>query len=202
MLLRLRHPQPYLHDADRNYPEGMTTASRHASIEKATAIAWDAWVEYLDAQGGREATHKQVVSRARSHMPPHVTNARWWAQSVAVAYFHHLGRREPGQRQDGTLEVCVSRTLPGTLDETLQRWLAFVDERDTFADSPMAQESTVSATSTWRRWRTRLEDGTRVTVDIGTRRGTSVLTVTHARLSSKDQLEQHRTWWKEMLADL
>ncbi|MEX0913402.1 MAG: hypothetical protein WDZ57_00485, partial [Demequina sp.] len=106
------------------------------------------------------------------------------------------------QRQDGTYEVSVSITLPGALDETLQRWMTFVDDRDMFADSPMTREPTVSASPSWRRWRTRLEDGTRVDVDVGTRGGMSVLTVTHARLTSRDQVEQHRAWWKSLLAKL
>ena len=35
----------------------------------------------------------------------------WWSQHVTVAYEQARGIREPGQRQDGSFEASVSRTV-------------------------------------------------------------------------------------------
>lgn len=180
----------------------MTQPARAAAIERETGIPWDQWCSHLDGLGGHDLTHKQIALRAEEHMPPAVNNPAWWAQAVAVAYTQHLGRRMPGQRQDGSFEFTVTRTLEGNLNQVFARWIEHVEDCDTFAQSPLREEPTTRSTNLWRRWRAWLEDGSRVEVEVSLRSGKTVLAVTHSKLRSSEDLEMRRDWWKGFLSGL
>ncbi len=180
----------------------MGEPSRVSAIEKETGISWSDWSAHLDGVGGADLTHKQIAMRAEEHMPASVNNAAWWAQAVAVAYTQYLGRRVPGQRQDGSFYVTVPRTLEGNLNQVFAKWLNHVEDRDSFGGSTLSGETTTRATNQWRRWRARLEDGSRIEIEVGLRSGKTVLAVTHSKLHSSHEVEERRAWWKEFLAQL
>jgi hypothetical protein len=177
----------------------MTTLASVGDIENGTGLSWDDWLEYFASVDGPNLTHKQLVFRAASHMPATVLDTRGWAESVSVAYARRLGKPIPGQRQEGTFEMTYATTVDGNMNVAFASWLEFIDDRDSFAGSSLRQEPTITDSATWRRWRVRLEDGSQITIDIGSSRGTSVLTVTHSQLRDQADVETHRAWWKNLL---
>lgn len=82
-------------------------------IERATGFRREHWFDLLDNEGAASWLHPEIAAWLASHEA--ITS--WWAQHVAVAYEQARGIRRPGQRQDGSFEVSVSRTV--ALDETI-----------------------------------------------------------------------------------
>jgi len=87
----------------------MTTTSRIEAIERATGRSWDAWLAYMGSIGADQLSHHAIASALIEELDGTVDNVGWWAQATAVAYEHHVGRRVPGQRPDGTYQTNVSR---------------------------------------------------------------------------------------------
>lgn len=82
------------------------------AIEQATGASWQEWCAFLDESGAAQLDHNAIVRKARKFKQI----SGWWAQSVAVAYEQHIGRRKPGQRSDGLFNASASRTIVGSLD--------------------------------------------------------------------------------------
>ncbi|MDQ2662091.1 MAG: DUF4287 domain-containing protein [Actinomycetota bacterium] len=83
------------------------------AVVDATGKARDEWFSLLDEAGATTWPHKQIASWLVSE---HGVDG-WWAQNITVAFEQARGIRQPGQRQDGTFEASVSRTVDlGTAD--------------------------------------------------------------------------------------
>lgn len=174
-----------------------------AAVIEATGKAWDAWFAILDRRGAPSLAHKDIARLLREDYDV----SGWWSQSVTVEYEKHIGRREAGQRQSGEYTTTVSRTLPGTMDEALGRWLALLPARDVapaFDGVPFAEDPSVSRTEKWRYWRVRLADGSRVTVSVSAKSGGdgSLLTVESGKLAGRADIDRWKAYWKAYLARL
>ena len=113
-------------------------------------------------------------------MDSSVENPGWWAQSVAVAYEQDTGRRVKGQVADGTFEVSATRTLPGTMDEVFESWLAHSQGLTEIGGTQIADGPRETGTAKRRHWRIDLADGTRAAVSAeGKGEGKAFLTATH-----------------------
>jgi hypothetical protein len=174
-----------------------------APVVKATGRSLDEWFEILDERGGRALSHKEIARMLRKdHGVP-----GWWCQSVTVEYEKHIGRRETGQRQSGRYTTTASRTLPGTIDEALDRWLAPLpkaDEALAFDGVPFAGEPRISRTPKWRYWRVELAGGAKVTVSVSAKPGgeAALLAVETDTLTGRPDIERWKAYWKAYLAGI
>jgi len=77
------------------------------AVRAATGKSRDEWFAVLDAAGGSTWKHQAIARWLVSDrgVDP------WWSQGVTVAYEQARGIRQPGQRQDGTYEASVTRTV-------------------------------------------------------------------------------------------
>ncbi|WP_157432245.1 DUF4287 domain-containing protein [Agromyces italicus] len=77
------------------------------AVESATGHPREVWFARLDEAEATGWTHKAVAAWlvAEHGVDP------WWAQNVTVAYEQARGIRRPGQRQDGSYEASVTRTV-------------------------------------------------------------------------------------------
>jgi len=174
-----------------------------ASVIKATGKAWTDWFAILDGRGARALPHKEIARLLRED---HGVSG-WWSQSVTVEYEKHVGRREPGQQLSGAYATTVSRTVPGTMDEALDRWLSLLPAgagAQAFDGVPFAEEPSISRTEKWRYWRVRLADGTKVTAYVSAKAGaeTSLLGVETGGLTGRAAISRWRAFWKAYLARL
>lgn len=177
----------------------MTSPVSTDAIAAATGLDWDAWVAHLEAEGGAALDHRGLVAAARRRLA-HIDNPGWWAQSVAVAFEQHLGRRAPGQRQDGTFEASVSRTHGGTLDQAIGAWRDIIGGRRALGGTAFDGDATETATPAYRRWRVSLADGTRVRVQASLRGDRALLTATWERLPDADARDSRRATLQDLLA--
>jgi len=77
------------------------------AVREATGQGRDEWFALLDAAEATGWKHRDIASwLVREHQVD-----PWWSQSITVAYEQARGIRRPGQRQDGTYEASVTRTV-------------------------------------------------------------------------------------------
>ncbi|GHD06701.1 hypothetical protein [Zhihengliuella salsuginis] len=184
----------------------MVKPTNTAAIEKATGRSWDDWVALLDGEGARELPHPEIAGIAIRHLDAETgANNGWWAQSIAVAYEQHIGRRLPGQRPDGTFEGSASRTVAGRRDDVARAWGELI--LDHLAEhggiGGVALEGDARTTDTGKRayWRSGFTDGTRVAVSFEDKGADKVLvTATHERIAAPDDVADWKAAWKAVLA--
>lgn len=163
------------------------------AIAKATGISWPDWLGWLNSIQAEQLSHKEIAEKIHQRGD----TSGWWAQTVTVAYEQHIGRRVPGQDCDGHFQVAVSKTLPGTLDDALARWVKHLAGVDTLSDIPISRGPDTSETEKWRYWRCGLADGSRVTVHIRQKTpDKAALGIQHEKLESPEQVEHWREFWK------
>lgn len=194
--------------------ETSTRPDLWGSIERATGIGEAAWLELFSPY--REASHGELAEVAVTRLEDIAgaggllegKNLHWWSHGIAIAFEHHIGRRVTSQRCDGSFAASASKTLSGTMDEIADAWAAFAGglyEVDgvAFAD----EEPRRTATEKWRYWRTELENGAAVSVNISAKSpakdGTPkvVLAVETTKLNSSEQADQFKAAWKAVLAE-
>ncbi len=179
----------------------MTKASNQKAIKTGSGIDWDDWLEFLDKSKARglnhtelaKLAHQKIIENAKSKSP------EWWAQSVAVAYEQHIGKRQPGQTCDGNFSVTVSKTVAGNMDDVLQKWVDAVQNADEFNSVKILLPAKISKTDKWRYWRCKLEDDSMISVNIQTKTDghKSMLAINHDKLDAASAVEQWRNFWKE-----
>lgn len=201
----------------------MSTASpRPANVDalvRATSIEWEDWTSRLDAAGGRDLAHPELARLTLAEIKDQdgCSNPEWWAQTAAVAYEQHIGRRLPGQREDGTFDANASRTVPGTMDEALERVSEVFDaalapapqeKNDDGRRLVLSGEARTSATEKWRYWRADLADGTTVAVTINDKKVAdgaapkATVAIGHRGLPSPDAAAAAKDAWKDLLGQL
>lgn len=180
------------------YNRHMTKPMNTEAIEAGTGASWGEWVKFLDGINARELTHKQIAEKVHERGATH-----WWAQTVAVAYEQHIGRRLPGQDDKGDFAVSVTKTFGSSMDATLDAWIKIVWGRTEFNDVPIKGVGEISKTDKWRYWRAVLGDNSHVVVTIYEKVPAKVgFTITHERLKSDEAVELWRAYWKEFLTNL
>jgi Domain of unknown function (DUF4287) len=77
------------------------------AVREATGRDRAEWFALLDQAGAVAWKHKHIAGWL---VTEHGVDG-WWAQGITVGYEQARGIRQPGQRQDGTFEASVSRTV-------------------------------------------------------------------------------------------
>jgi hypothetical protein len=94
------------------------------AVREATGHDRAEWFALLDEGGAARWKHRDIATWL-------VTEHRvdpWWSQNVTVAYEQARGIRQPGQRQDGSFEASVSRTVALGTTEALRALATVVGE--------------------------------------------------------------------------
>ncbi|HJX78002.1 hypothetical protein [Glutamicibacter sp.] len=179
-----------------------TKSSNIEAIIKATGKPWEQWVEQIESAGAKELSHKPLASMIYQLMPADLENPGWWAQSVAIAYEQHIGRRVPGQASDGSFKGSVSTTLNTDLEGALQSWVGSVAEFSEFIGAQLASEPAVSGSEKWRYWRAQFSDGSCVSVNITMKGNKASVSAGHAKLANPQDLEGWKSFWRQILATI
>lgn len=178
--------------------DGVTSA-RIPGIERATGRPWDDWLRFLDGVGAAQLDHRAIAARVHEQLDGVVASPGWWAQSVAVAYEQHVGRRVPGQRADGTFEVSVSRSSALGTDELMSAWCAFAAADDAVGRL-VGGDARVRRTDRRSTWRADGVDGSRVVVTSEPKKdGTASLVVTQTGLATREVSGTVREQWVGVL---
>jgi hypothetical protein len=173
----------------------MATNSRIEAIERATGRSWDVWLAYFEGIRAADLDHHAIATALLVELEPVVDNLGWWAQTTAVAYEHHIGRRIPGQQPDGTFRLSVSKTTQLPMSALMDSWSAFA-AADPGVLALIAAGPRVSGTANRTTWRARGEGDTAVTVISEPKpNGTASLVVQHGGLPSPEASAETRSTW-------
>ena len=180
----------------------MTKPANIESIEKGTGKSWDEWLEFFTRVGAEKLNHPDIAKKAYEQLEATNDNAGWWAQGVTVAYEQYIGRRVPGQVADGTFEVAATKTLDGSKEDVMVK---FVDRHAELVElHGITVESTRSSGTDKRLyWKADLADGTQTIVACEGKPGDkSMISATQIKIASKDAADEWREFWKAQLAEL
>jgi len=92
------------------------------AVREATGRDRAEWFALLDQAGAATWKHKDIASWLVAEQGVDA----WWAQGITVGFEQARGIRRPGQRQDGTFEASVSRTVALDTAEALRTLAAIV----------------------------------------------------------------------------
>lgn len=168
------------------------------AIEKQTRTSWAEWLKFFDEIGARDLPHNEIAKKVSEKGVP-----GWWTQTITVAYEQHIGRRVPGQDSKGDFMVGVNKTIDGTMDETLHRWVHKTDGLTEFDGVTISRGPDTSTSDKWRYWHCGLSDGSRISVGIYQKTPEkAAIGIGHEKLKSEGQKERWRKFWKEFVHDL
>ncbi|MCZ2857985.1 hypothetical protein [Blastococcus sp. VKM Ac-2987] len=174
----------------------MVTNARIGPVERATHRRWDEWLRFMDGIGAEHLDHKAIALEVYAELDGTVERLGWWTQAVTVAYEQHIGRREPGQRPDGTFQTSVSRSTPMGMAELMERWQAFAAGDADVQEMVVDGEPRVSGTDRRITWRTRARDGSAVVVTSEPKKGaTASIVVNQMGLRTPELNEAARERW-------
>ena len=130
-------------------------------IHATTGMAFADWAALLDVKGARELSNKEIAGLvfATGNSPG------WWAQTIAVAYEQHIGRRQPGQRADGRFSASVSRALPMPAAKAFEVWRGQMEGETDICGLTRRGGPTTNVTASGLNWRCRTGDGPWATVN-------------------------------------
>lgn len=180
----------------------MTKPSNVPAIETATDTSWEDWLSFFDEHEASKLTHKEIADLVYAKIKGRESDG-WWSQAVTVAYEQHIGRREPGQRSDGSYETSASKTFDGTMSEALEMWILLTGDKTEFNGVALEKDPTWSETEKWRNWRCALADGSRLAVSIYQKTPDKAsFGLGHLKLKSAEEAEAWKTYWKTLLEEL
>lgn len=163
------------------------------AVARATGQPWAYWMALLDAAGGREMNHKQLVA----HLVTHGVGP-WWQQQVAVAYERSRSLRGKHEMVDG-YQISRSRTMPVAAARLYDAWLNDEARRRWLPDADITLRRTTAPKSIRLTW----ADGSRVDVELNAKgpEKTTVV-VQHNKLPDAEAAERMKTFWADALENL
>ena len=176
----------------------MVKSANIPAIEAATDVVWSLWRAHLDAEGGAALAHNELVHAARRFKPI----SGWWAQEIAVAYEQQIGRRLPGQMNDGSFSVSVSRTLEGELETLHSAWCRFASALSAVDEVGFSATPTISATPKRLYWRVKFEDSSSVSSGMEVKSSAKVLlALEHKKLSNHADIAARKIAWAALFQE-
>jgi hypothetical protein len=177
----------------------MTKPSNLSSIETATGKIWTEWVQWLNEAGAGDMAHSEIATLVHGALEGKVDSSGWWAQGVTVAYEQHIGRRAPGQRNDGSYEVSVTKLIPGSRQDVFALWMEAYDHTTEF-DGKTVENIRTRITPVRSYWRCDFMDGSRLSIAAEQRTpGKAQLSATHTKLYSAEEKDDWRKFWRQVL---
>ncbi len=176
----------------------MTAEMPHsdAAVAKATGKTWSEWRSLLDAWDAPTKTHTEI---AQYLVEEHGVDG-WWAQGITVGYERMIGRRQVGQRNDGSFSASVSKTINASAEKV---HAALTDEglRNQWLEDGIVTFRTASAPKSVRF--DDLEAGVIIAAFL-TAKGDdkTSLQIQAEKLASKEAGEEWKAEWKPRLAKL
>lgn len=186
----------------KSTPGNETRETSIAGIERATGRDWAAWMAYFDAHNARTLKHPEIAKLALAELPEDMQSRHWWGQGVAIAFEQQVGLRVPGQSSTGTFRVSATRTMALDRDAAVAAWVAAYGDRQDHLGHPVGTPRP-SRTEKRTFWRIPLEGAGKVEVAaVAKDDERSILTVSQDGIPDQDQIEEWRTHWKSLLAEL
>lgn len=180
----------------------VTKPSNIEGIETATLKSWQEWVNLLESAGAKDLDHSAIADIVRKQLEDKIDSPGWWAQNVTVAYEQHIGRRRPGQQNDGSFEMSVTKHIAGTKEDVFALWREAHDDTTDFSGAKVSNIR-MSETPVRLYWRCELADGSKISISVEERSPVkAMIAATHTNILTEEQKDTWRTYWKNTLESL
>jgi hypothetical protein len=172
---------------------GITPSITDEAVHARTGKVWAEWFDLLDAEGGAQLSHKQLVAWLKSN----TSLSPWWQQMVTVSYEQARGLRDKHEKIDG-YQISVTKTISAEVPHVYTHWK---DARRRTRWLPDKLRITTARES--KSLRILWNDGSRVDVNFySTGTGKCKVAVNHGKLPDAATAEQMKAFWKECLFTL
>jgi uncharacterized protein YndB with AHSA1/START domain len=178
-------------------PAAITGTSDEA-VARATGKSWAEWLAILDAAGGREMNHKQIVA----HLQAHTDVSSWWQQQLTVGYEQSRGLRAKHQMTDG-YQISRSRTVAAPATAVYHAWADDATRAGWLPDATFTVRKATPPRSLRLTWSDAAGAGT-TTVEVAlTDKGErTTVTVQHNKLPDAAAAERMKGYWAAALGRL
>lgn len=166
------------------------SGTSNEAVERATGRPWSHWMALLDEAGGREMSHKALVSRLAGERAV----SEWWQQQIAVAYENSRGLRARHQMADG-YQISRSRTVAAPAGRVYRAWTI---EAERVHWLPYANFTVRKATPD-KSLRLNWSDGTLVEVRLTDKGDRTQVAVQQNKLPDADAAERMKAYWAAAL---
>ncbi|NIV13012.1 MAG: DUF4287 domain-containing protein [Aliifodinibius sp.] len=184
------------------------------AVADATGKTWEEWFGLLDKKGGREMTHKEIVSIL--HDEYNLSNP-WWCQMLTSTYERARGKKTVGQTESAGFEIGIQRTFPVSESE-LWKLITESPGRDiwlgTVPDLKLSKGFTYQTAEgtrgeirsfknesklrlTWQQ--PNRQAATTLQLSVQERGEKAVIRIHQEKLSNENEREQMRQHWSEVL---
>lgn len=162
------------------------------AVRAKTGKGWDEWFALIDAAGGQEKSHQEIVA----YLAQYHQVAGWWQQTVTNTYEQARGKRARHQMPDG-YQISRSKTFSAPVAALYQAW-SDPNVRERWLDQPDLEVRKATPDKSMRiNW-----PGEESNVDVyfyPKGGGKSQVTVQHNRLAGADEAERMKAYWGEAL---
>jgi hypothetical protein len=192
LLRKMSHPAPTVVPESR-FAElaGMSDDA----VKAKTGKTWKQWVRVLDAIDAPGMPHRDIAG----YLSKGVGIPGWWAQGVTVGYERIRGLRDVRQRRGGRYDANKSKTFPVPLS-TLYRAFSRKRKRERWLPGVAWN---VSKATTDKSIRLKWDDGNSLVLYFTAKTpDKSHVSVQHAGLVGKQDVERVKAFWAERLAEL
>ena len=178
-------------------PAAITGTSDEA-VARATGQSWAEWLAILDAAGGREMSHKQIVA----HLQAHHAVSSWWQQQLTVGYEQSRGLRARHQMAGG-YQISRSRTVAAPAAAVYHAWADDATRARWLPDATFTVRKATPPKSLRLTWGDAAGAGaTTVEVALTDKGERTTVTVQHNKLPDAAAAERMKGYWAEALARL
>ncbi len=178
-------------------PAAITGTSDEA-VTRATGKSWAEWLAILDAAGGREMNHKQLVAHLRAY---HDISS-WWQQQLAVGYEQSRGLRARHEMADG-YQISRSRTVAAPATAVYHAWADEAALALWLPDAVFTVRKATPPKSLRLTWADAAGAGaTSVEVALTDKGDRTTVTVQHNKLPDAAVAERMKGYWAEALGRL
>ena len=173
-------------------PAAITGTSDEA-VARATGKTWAEWLALLDAAGGRELNHKQIVA----HLQANHDVSSWWQQQLTVGYEQSRGLRARHEMADG-YQISRSRTIAAPAAVVYDAWADDATRAAWLPDAAFTVRKATPPKSLRLTW----ADGTSVEVGLADKGDRTAVSVQHTKLPDAAAAERMKAYWAEALGRL
>jgi uncharacterized protein YndB with AHSA1/START domain len=161
------------------------------AVQAKTKKTWDEWFAILDAAGGKEMSHKEIVSVLSKNyeIDP------WWQQSVTVEYEKARGLRQKHEMADG-YQISKSMTIRAPMEKAFAAWLDEITRAKWLEIPDLSIRKSTANKSIRVIWS---DPKSSVEIYFYPKDDRVQVTLNHSKLPNKDQAEKMKSYWASQL---
>ena len=174
------------------------TGTSDEAVVRATGKPWAEWLALLDAAGGREMNHKQLVA----HLRAHTDVSSWWQQQLTIGYEQSRGLRAKHEMADG-YQISRSRTMAAPAAAVYHAWVDDAARACWLPDAAFTIRKATPPKSLRLTWADAAGAGaTSVEVGLSDKGDRTAVSVQHTKLPDAAAAESMKAFWAAALTRL